>query len=265
MPSSRRGAAACAQRRMEARARRGTRSRRSRRQRASGVGRQLEHARRAPRARRRHPPCPTDDRKRDLTPLTDRSAEHVVDDPREREPGHRERDRRPVGEVGGVGIDQPHAGVEVVEDDHQREPGEPGRVRLPLEPVQRLGHLGGREAVLLRVVEAAAVDAPELAGDARVGVLASSSAGAARGRAGRSRRTRRSTRSPRSRGASAGGRRGRLSGTGPRSLAIATSSPQPVSSSSSRVFADPVAEHLEDLRFGRPSTKTTNRKPNFSS
>ena len=106
-----------------------------------------------------------------LAPSSDRPAEHVVDDPRERDPGDAQRDRLPLLEVRRVPVDEPDARVEVVEDDHEREAGEPGGVRLPLEPVERLGHLHGREPVLLRVVEAASVHPPELACDARVRVL----------------------------------------------------------------------------------------------
>ena len=110
-------------------------------------------------------------RERGLTALPDRAAEHVVDDPRERDPDDAQRDRLPVVDVRDRRVDEADAGVEVVEDDEEREAREPGRVRLPLEPVERLRHLGWCEPVLLRVVEAAAVDAPELARDAGVGVL----------------------------------------------------------------------------------------------
>ena len=61
--------------------------------------------------------------------------------------------------------------VRVVHDDEQREPRHPRPVRLPLEPVQRLGKRRRRDAELLRVIEAAAVDRPQLAAHACVGVL----------------------------------------------------------------------------------------------
>ena len=98
-------------------------------------------------------------------------AEEVVDDPCQRDPGNAQRDRLPLVEVRCIAIDEPQSGVEVVEDDHEREARQPRRIRLPLEPVERLGHLGRSEPVLLRVVEPAAVNAPELACDARLGVL----------------------------------------------------------------------------------------------
>ena len=67
--------------------------------------------------------------------------------------------------------------MRVVDDDEQREPGEPGRVRLPLEPVERLGQLGRGDPELLDPVEAAAVDLPDLAADAALGVAPSSAGG----------------------------------------------------------------------------------------
>ena len=114
-----------------------------------------------------------DDRERSLAAFADDLAEDVVDDPAEREAADREDDRLPRVQVGDRRVHEPHVGVEVVEDDEQCESREPRRVGLPLEPVERLGHLGRREAVLLRVVEAAAVDAPELARDPglRVGLV----------------------------------------------------------------------------------------------
>ena len=84
-----------------------------------------------------------------------------------------------------------------------------------LNQCEGLGHLGGREPVLLRVVEPAAVDAPELAGHACLGVLRPL------------RRTQREVEpdeveggaDPRDPGGHVehrgGGRRGRPSGTGP--------------------------------------------------
>ncbi len=190
--------------------------------------------------------------KRHLAALSDRAAENVVDDPCERDSGDAQSDRLPLVEIGRVPIHQSQARVEVVEDDHQREAREPRRVRLPLEPVERLGHLGRREAVLLRVVEAAAVDAPELAGDARLRVLLPL------------RRAQREVEAdeverradPRDPGDHVEHPQEDVEDVSQvrvhRSLAIATSSRQPVSSSSSRVFAMRVAEHLEDLRL-RPS------------
>ena len=180
-------------------------------------------------------------------------------------PAEAERDRLPLREVGGVAVDEPEARVEVVEDDHEREAREPGRVRLPLEPVEWLGHLGRGEPVLLRVVEPAAVDAPELARDAGVGVL---------GRFGGSQREvepdeveRRAD--PRDPGGHVEHPQEDVEDVPQvrvhRSLAIATSSRQPVSSSSSRVRAIRSRSTSRISRFGRPATKTTKRKPNFSS
>src|SRR5262249_31253342 len=50
-----------------------------------------------------------------------------------------------------------------------------------------------------------------------------------------------------------------------RSRAIATSSRQPVSSSCSSAFPILSRRTSRTSRFERPATKTTNRKPNFSS
>ena len=206
-----------------------------------------------------------DDRERDLAPLPDRATEHVVDDPSERDPGDAERDRLPLVEVGRVRDPRAAARVEVVEDDHQREAREPRRVRLPLEPVERLGHLGRREAVLLRVVEAAAVDAPELAGDTGVRVLLPLRRAQREVEADEVER-RADPRDPRDHVEHPQEDVEDVSQVRVhRSLAIATSSRQPVSSSSSRVFAMRSRSTSRISAFGRPFTKTTKRKPNFSS
>ena len=93
-------------------------------------------------------------------------AEPVVDDPGEREPADRERDRLAGAEVGDRRVDEERRGVRVVDDRDQGEPGEPGRVGLPLEPVELLREPLGRDLELLDPVEAAAVDLPHLAADA---------------------------------------------------------------------------------------------------
>ena len=63
-------------------------------------------------------------------------------------------------------VDQVGAGAPEVRHREQREAGQPGRVALPVEPVQVLGQLGRRNAVLHRVVEAAAVHGPQFAAHA---------------------------------------------------------------------------------------------------
>ena len=188
----------------------------------------------------------------DLAPLADRPAEHVVDEPREREAADESAIACHVVEVGHRRIDEPHVRVEVVEDDEQREAREPRRVRLPLEPVERLGHL-----------------AP-----ARGGTSASGR-GRRRGRP----RTRRRRPPPRrsrlrrpQRQVEPDEVEGRADPRDPRddvehpeadvedvsqvrvhrSLAIATSSRQPVSSSSSRVRARRSRSTWRISRFGRP-------------
>ncbi len=206
-----------------------------------------------------------DDGERRLAPLTDGPAEDVVDDPGDCETADGQRDRLPRGEIRDGRVDEPELGVEVVEDDEQREPGEPGRVRLPLEPVQRLGHLARRKAVLLRVVEPAAVYPPELARDSVLRV---------------SRVLRRPQREIEpdevERRADPGDARDDVQH--PQAdvedvsqvrvhlfLAMATSSVQAVSSSSSRVRAIRIRSTSRISRFERWLTKTTNRNPNFSS
>ena len=192
-------------------------------------------------------------------------TEDVVDDPRERDPADAERDRLPLVEIGDARVHQADARVEVVEDDEQRESGEPRRVRLPLEPVQRLRHLGGRKAVLLRVVEATAVDAPELACDSRFGVLSPL------------RRTEREIESheveggadPRDPGDHVEHSQDDVEDVSQvrihRSLAIATSSRQPVSSSSSRERPSRPRSTSRMSAFERRFTNTTKRNPNFLS
>ena len=63
------------------------------------------------------------------------------------------------------------AGVEQVEHGEEREAGHPGRVALPHRPVQLLGQARRRHRVLLLVIEAAAVDRPQLAADALGAIL----------------------------------------------------------------------------------------------
>ncbi len=206
-----------------------------------------------------------DQRERDLAPRADRAAKDVVDDPGQRHPTDAERDRLPLVERRDRGIDEADVRVEVVEDDHEREAREPRRVRLPLEPVQRLGHLRRGEPVLLRVVEAAAVHAPELTCDSRICVLPGLwrpereiEADEVEGRA-----------DPGDPGDDVEHAQEDVEDVSQvrvhRLLAMATSSRQPVSSSSSRVFAIRPRSTSRISRFGRPSTKTTKRKPNFSS
>ena len=198
------------------------------------------------------------------------AAGDVVEDPRGAEPEQAERDRRPRGDVPNGRVDQVGLRVEVVEDDEQCEPGEPGRVRLPLEPVQRLRELARGDRELRDPVEAAAVDLPRLAADAVVDIPLL-------------------PRPPEvvverdevERGADPDDPCDDVEPPDQqvepvvpvrvdqrcchRSFAIATSSPIPVSSSSSR---DRSRRSLSTGRISareRPSTKTTKRKPNFSS
>ena len=112
--------------------------------------------------RQRHEEC---DRDRHEPVASEDTARAVVDEPGQRQPGGREADRLHRAQVGDGGIDEAVARVQPVENDEEREAGEPRRVRLPLEPVQVLGQLRRRNLVLLRVVEAAPVHAPVLAGD----------------------------------------------------------------------------------------------------
>ena len=219
---------------------------------AGGPGRERDEAR-------------ADDGERDLAPRAERAAEEVVDDPGECDAGDAEGDGLSGREIGDGRIDEARLRVRVVEDDEEGEAREPGRVRLPLEPVQRLGHLRRGEPVLLGVVEAAAVDAPELPGDACGGVLrplrraeGEVEPDEVEGRA-----------DPRDPGGHVEHAEENVEDVSQvrvhRSLAIATSSRQPVSSSSSRVFAMRSRRTSRISRFGLPATNTTKRKPNFSS
>ena len=190
----------------------------------------------------------------------------VVDEPAHREQPRRERDRLPRLEIGHRRIDEPRLRVRPVEDDEQREARQPRRVRLPLEPVQRLRQDARGDLVLLRVVEAAAVHAPVLTGHAGVAARAVVDGGEAEvepdeveGRA-----------DPRDPGdhvqqPQADVRDVLQVVSVHRSLAIATSSRTPVSSSSSRVRASRSRSTSRISAFGRRFTKTTKRKPNFSS
>ena len=63
-------------------------------------------------------------------------------------------------------VDHHRLGPQPVDDDQERRAREPRGVGLPLEPVQPLREPRRGDRVLLGVVEPAAVDGPELAGDA---------------------------------------------------------------------------------------------------
>ena len=109
-------------------------------------------------------------RDRDAEVVPQEPAGELVDEQAAEQEQRRSADRLPGRQVGDGRVDQPCLGVRPVEEDEQREAGEPRRVGLPLEPVQRLREDARGDLVLLRVVEAAAVHAPVLAGDALVEV-----------------------------------------------------------------------------------------------
>ena len=207
----------------------------------------------------------SDDDERNLASVSEGPAQHVVHEPSEHEAADAQRHGLPGGEVGDLWVSETNVGVEVVENDEESEPGEPGCVRLPFEPVQWLGHLGRREPVLLRVVEAAAVHAPELARDTGVRVLAflrwsqrEVEPDEVEGRAD-PRDPRDYVQHPEADVEDVSQVRVH------RSLAIATSSRQPVSSSSSRVRPIRCLSTPRISDFGRLLTKTTKRNPNFPS
>ena len=210
-------------------------------------------------------------RDRDAEVVAQQPAGKLVDEQAADQEQRRSADGFPRGQVGDRGVDQPRIGVGPVEEDEQREAAEPRRVGLPLEPVQRLGQDARRDAVLLRVVEAAAVDTPVLARDALVEIRA----------LGR-RREPEIQPDEVERGADPGDPGDHVEeakdevGDLPQvvrfqpccshlALAIAQSSRTPVSSSSSRVRASRPRSTSRISAFGRRSTKTTKRKPNFSS
>ena len=183
--------------------------------------------------------------------VAEEAAGGVVREPREREPRGRDRDGLPRAQVGDGRIDEPRVRIEPVEDDEQGEAGEPRRVRLPLEPVQVLGQLRRRDLVLLRVVEAAAVHAPVLARDAAlcVGwVLGRPQAEVEPDEVER----RADPRDPGDDVQQPQDEVGEVSQVVRvhRSLAISQSARSPVSSSSSRVRAEPLAQHRHELRTG---------------
>ena len=186
---------------------------------------------------------------------------------RRRRRARRARARRRRGhrlqraQVGDGRVDEPLVRIEPVEDDEQREAGEPRRVRLPLEPVQVLGQLRRRDLVLLRVVEAAPVHAPVLAGDSLLRLL------------GRRRQQpeveadeverRPDPGDPRDHVQHAQDEVGEISQVVSihRFLAIAQSSRSPVSSSSARSRSSRSRSTGRSSARVRPFTKTTNSKP----
>ncbi len=186
-------------------------------------------------------------------------------------PATESRDRLPWLQVGDRRIDQVRRGVRVVDDDEQPEARQPGRVRLPLEPMQRLRQLLGRDAVLLDPVEAAAVHLPRLAADPTLGVV-----GILRRRKVVVERDEVEGRTdPRHRGDHMQPPEQQVAPAPPvvgeryderhRSTAICTSSSTPVASSCSRLRSSRSRRIGTISRRDRRLTKTTKRKPNFSS
>ncbi len=194
-------------------------------------------------------------------------ASEVVDHPCRRQPDQADRDRRRYRDVRDGLVDQIRVGIRVVENDQQCKAGEPCRVGLPLEPVQRLGQLVRCDPVLRDPVEAAAVDLPRLAGHALLrhswpAEVVVECDEVERGA------------DPDDPGDDVQPAKTELEPVLPvgvdqrrcqRSCAIATSSLMPVSSSSSRVRASRSRMTSSSSPRGRPATKTTKRKPNFSS
>ena len=211
-----------------------------------------------------------DEHRRQHELVADHSAEPVVHEPRCGEQCERDRDGGPLGHVGA---DEVEIGVDVVEDAEEREAGEPRRVRLPLEPLQSLGEGLRRDGELLHEVEAATVDLPRLAADARLGVLLSRGRlqvvvecdeverGANPDDAGDDVQPAQDEVEPVD--------EIRVDGDGhvrcQRSRAIATSSDRAVFSSSSRVCSSRSRRTGTISAFGLRLTKTTKRKPKRSS
>ena len=215
-----------------------------------------ELARRVGRERHQH-----GDRDRDEPVAPEDAARAVVHEPGERDPGGGEADRLHRAQVGDGRVDEPLVRFQPVEDDEEREAGEPRRVRLPLEPVQVLRQLRRRHLVLLRVVEAAAVHAPVLAGDSLAGLFRRREPEVEPDEV-----ERRSD--PRDPGdhvqhAAGRGRRGLSGSPHPpgHCLAIAQSSRNPVSSSSARSRSSRSRSTGTSSARVRPLTKTTNPKP----
>ena len=203
-------------------------------------------------------------------PIPQDPAEGVVDDPGESEEPNADRDQPAHAQVGDAPVDEVRVRVEVVEDDEEREPAQPGRVRLPLEPVQRFRELLRRNLVLLHAVEPAAVDLPRLAGDSSTVLSGPTQMAVERDEVeGRSDPddARNDVQPPQEQveplpEVRVGEQRHRFCH---RSRAIATSSLSPVSSSSARVRPRRSRRIGTIALFGRLSTNTTKRKPNFSS
>src|SRR5690606_9549720 len=94
-----------------------------------------------------------------------RIAEQVIDEPTD------DQRTEADGYCGGGGEvaawqDQVEAGVEVVDHHQQGNARQPGGIGLPFEPVQVLRHLRRGQLVFFKVVDAAAVNRPEIAGQA---------------------------------------------------------------------------------------------------
>jgi hypothetical protein len=98
-----------------------------------------------------------------------RSAQPVIDQPAERQSREADGDRRGRAERRLGRIDQEALGADIIDQHQQREAADPGEIGFPFEPVEPLGHPGRRDRVLLVVIEAAAMDRPQLARGVAVG------------------------------------------------------------------------------------------------
>ena len=135
-------------------------------------------------------------RERPVVAAEGRRTEPVVDEPAARDRGEADADRRRLAEIRDVAVDEVDLRAGVVDEREQEEARDPGPVGFPLEPVQRRGERGRGDAVFLRLVEAAAVNRPQLAADALRGVGRIAGRRPGDRRARRSRTTRRSRRCP---------------------------------------------------------------------
>ena len=92
-----------------------------------------------------------------------RAAEQVVDQPADDQSRKADRDARAGAELRPGRIDQIALRAEIINEHQQRESADPGEIGLIFEPVQMLRHRGRRDLIFLVMVEAAAMDRPELA------------------------------------------------------------------------------------------------------
>ncbi len=99
-----------------------------------------------------------------------RAPKHIVDQPAEDQQPDAEHDGGAAANAGDAGIEQIRA-AEVVDEDEQRDPRNPRQHRFPFEPVQHCRYFPRSGPTLLHLIEAAAVDHPQVPLHARLRVF----------------------------------------------------------------------------------------------